>query len=618
MRCVRGRAPLLLAIAALCCGPGRAGSASPAPAIVPTVVATAPARECRRPEPAATVVDAPDRRSVNGVLKVELQIDDELEADGSVRYCYSLPDGSQSPTLRVNPGDELVLLLKNNLKELPDTKSADMSARGMAGHGMSGHDMAAMPMAAQSVDPCHSDVMSAVSANLHFHGFTVPAVCHQDDVLDTSVQPTDAPFEYRFKVPLGQPPGLYWYHPHIHGFTGPQVSGGASGALIVEGIERAVPELAGLPERVIVIRDQDLLHPHAAPSANDVAVQALLDRDGDALNTGTGGGRPAKDLSLNFVPVPFPDYPPAKLEMKPNEKQLWRVLNASSVTYLNLAVLYRRGPHYGPQWFGVVAIDGTPISQGGGSNHRTVEWRNSVVISPGSRVEFIMVGPPQGVPGLLVTKAVDTGSTGENDPNRVLASIEAREDAPAPAAVLPKVSTPLPAATLPWIGSVEPVRVRKLYFSEQPLDPANPAGDTDFFLTVDGQTPAKFDMRSRVPNIVAHQGDVEDWIIENRSPELHAFHIHQVHFQVLEWNGLQVNEPFLRDTINVPFQTPGMQGYPSVKIRVDFRDPNAVGLYVYHCHVLDHEDNGMMGLIQVLPAAQSAAADTRNPSVMTH
>ena len=101
--------------------------------------------------------------------------------------------------------------------------------------------------------------MTSISTNLHFHGLTVPPVCHQDDVLKTSIQPSDPPFEYRFRIPAGEAPGLYWYHPHIHGFSKAQVLGGLSGAMIVEGIERANSEVAGLPERVLIIRDQDLL-----------------------------------------------------------------------------------------------------------------------------------------------------------------------------------------------------------------------------------------------------------------------------------------------------------------------------------------------------------------------
>ena len=202
--------------------------------------------------------------------------------------------------------------------------------------------------------------MSPVSTNLHFHGLTIPPVCHQDDVMKTSVQPGDAPFEYRFRIPEDEPPGLYWYHPHIHGFSKEQLLGGASGALIVEGIERAKKAAAGLPERVFIIRDQDLINPNAPPAKSEPVVpKFLIDRDGDAANNGTGFGKPAKDLSINYVPVPYPDYPPATIEMKPGEKQLWRVLNASAITYLNLAVLFNRAP----QPLGLVAMDGVPMNQ---------------------------------------------------------------------------------------------------------------------------------------------------------------------------------------------------------------------------------------------------------------
>lgn len=73
-----------------------------------------------------------------------------------------------------------------------------------------------------------------ISTNLHFHGLTIPPICHQDDVLKTSLQPGDPSFEYRFRIPDDEPLGLYWYHPHIHGFSKQQGLGGASGALIVE------------------------------------------------------------------------------------------------------------------------------------------------------------------------------------------------------------------------------------------------------------------------------------------------------------------------------------------------------------------------------------------------
>ena len=538
---------------------------------------------CPRPLSNTVVPEPFDLRSQNGVLEADLTIHSDTEADGSTRYCYVDGDGHQSPTIRVNPGDLLILHLKNDLNK----NVLQWCMRGLNAH-----------IHAIKADPCTSGLMAPTSTNLHFHGLTVAPVCHQDDVLNTSISPSDPPFEYRFRIPANQPPGLYWYHPHIHGFTKEQVLGGASGAIIVEGLERANKAVAGLPERVLLIRDQNLVNPNAPPSKwEPVVPKMLIDRDGDAANNGTGYGKPAKDLSINFVPVPYPDYPPAVIKMKPEERQLWRVLNASAITYLNLEVLVNRRP----QPLGLVALDGVPLNQNGTLGD-FVDWQTHLGVPPGARVEFIVKGPPAGVPGLLVTRSVDTGSGGENDPNRAIATIAASKDAPEPPSTLAASPEPLPPLSLPWLGDVTPVRTRRLYFSEKLLEPNKPTSATEFYLTVDGQTPAPFDPQSTVPNIIAKQGTVEDWIIENRSNELHAFHIHQLHFLLLDYLGTPVNEPFLRDTVNVPYYNGRTLTYPSVRLRMDFRDPNTVGTFVYHCHLLEHEDGGMMGLIRVDPA----------------
>jgi FtsP/CotA-like multicopper oxidase with cupredoxin domain len=530
-----------------------------------------------------------DLRSKNGVLKVDLTIHDFTEPDGSTRYCYIDKHGDESPTLRANPGDLVIIRLKNDLTN---------PHPGMA---TPGH--APMQMGEKYGEkPCTpGTTMTATSTNLHFHGLTIPPTCHQDDVLTTSIQPSDRPFEYKFRIPENEPPGLYWYHPHIHGFSETEVLGGASGALIVQGIERADSALAGLPEQVLVIRDRDLLNPNAPPDKSEPVVPKMFfDRDGDAANTGTGFGQPAKDLSINFVPVPYPSYQPAIIQMKSGERQLWRVLNASAITYLNLEVLFRRVP----QPLGLVALDGVPLNLNEGPPD-FVDWQTHLGIPPGARVEFIVKGPPQGESGLLVTKTVDTGPGGENDPNRAIASIEASPTASEPRSILSTSPQPLPPPATPWLGSVKPVRTRMLYFSEKLSDPNNPASATEFYITVDGQTPKPFDPSSGIPNIIAKQGTVEDWIIENRSNELHAFHIHQLHFLLLDYMGRPVNEPFLRDTVNVPYYNGRSFEYPSVRLRMDFRDPNIVGTFVYHCHLLEHEDKGMMGTIRVEPAEPS-------------
>ena len=225
----------------------------------------------------------------------------------------------------------------------------------------------------------------------------------------------------------------------------------------MEGIERAKKATAGLPERVFVIRDQDLINPNAPPAKSEPVVpKFLIDRDGDAANNGTGFGKPAKDLSINYVPVPYPDYPPATIEMKPGEKQLWRVLNASAITYLNLSVLFNRVP----QSLGLVAMDGVPMNLNDPLKD-SVDPQNHIGLPPGARVEFIVTGPAEGVTGLLVTRTVDTGPGGENDPNRMLAKIVASPNAPEPRTKLESSPQPLAPPSEAWLGDVAPVLVRR-------------------------------------------------------------------------------------------------------------------------------------------------------------
>jgi len=579
-----------------------------APAATAAKTAAAPTKDtassdggCFRAAVGSEVPEPEGLRSVDGVLKVELAFRSFVDSKGEVRFCYVTPNGKQSPTLRVKPGDTVILNFKNEATAtLPQTRTAKAAQQVAAGAAppaagdVAAHSAMQMNSGNTPAAPCATAPMKATSTNLHFHGLTLPATCHQDDVMHTMIETGSAPYEYKFQIPADEPPGLYWYHPHIHGFTKAQVLGGASAALVVEGIERAIPTLAGLPERILIIRDQNLANPDAAPADDAKLPPVKLDADGDVMNTGTGTGKPAEDLTINYVPVPYPNYPPAKITMKPGERQLWRVLNASAITYLSLQLLYDGVA----QAVDVVALDGVPIHNKDLPQSHSIRL-NHLGVPPGGRIEFVIEGPAAGSKASLVTRAVNTGAMGENDPTRAIADIVAKADAREPQSSLVKNPTPLPEPSTTWLRDVKPVRVRKLFFSETPLDPKDPNSPTTFYLTVDGETPKAFDPSSGIPNIAAHQGDVEDWILENRSQELHAFHIHQVHFALMEFFGLPVNEPFLRDTVNVPYWDGKNPIYPRVRLRVDFRDPNAVGTYPYHCHLLEHEDSGMMGLIRV-------------------
>jgi FtsP/CotA-like multicopper oxidase with cupredoxin domain len=512
---------------------------------------------CPRFPPGSAITAPQELFSEGGVLQVNLAYQTMVDENGNTLFCFLTENGSQSPTLHVNPGDRLMITLKNNV---PASAASDA--------------MAAMPGMTVSGTPssnCGAMTMTASSVNIHYHGTNTPPACHQDEVIRTMVNSGET-FQYDVQFPRDEPPGLYWYHPHIHGISEAAVLGGASGALIVEGIQNVNTEVAGLPQQLLVIRD------NLVPG-----------------NPTAGGNVPSWDLSLNYIPVAYPTYQPAVIHVKPLEKQLWRVLNASADTILDLQLQYEGMP----QPLQVVALDGVPTgSQDGTSTGKSIT-QTDILLAPAARAEFIVTGPAAGDQNsLLMTLNVDTGPDGDNDPTRPIAAIETSENAPEPVLSVPQISGPPPVQRFAALDREKPVAKRKLYFSEVLSDPTDPTSPTNFFITVDGQTPTLFDPNNP-PSIVTTQGAVEDWIIENRALENHEFHIHQIHFLLLEQNGVPVTNGQYLDMIQVPYWS-GTGPYPSVKVRMDFRGP-LVGDFVYHCHILGHEDSGMMATIRVNP-----------------
>jgi FtsP/CotA-like multicopper oxidase with cupredoxin domain len=542
---------------------------------------------CTRAAEGSEVSEPIDLRGKNGVLKVSLIVRNSLDANGHMRYCYVDSHGNQAPTLRVQPGDTLVVALKNEIS-LPPATAAD----GSQTHDLMKH------AGSRKHDPCMGGDMNPAATNLHFHGLAFPPVCHQDDTLKTLIEPGDPAFEYRVHIPKNQTPGLFWYHPHVHGFTEDQMLGGASGAIIVEGMEHVVPRVSGLHERVLIVRDERM---------PDASAAERLDPK-----------RPTKQISINSILVPYPKYPPAVIKMKPLEHQFWRVLNASADTYLDLGIEYG-GKR---QSFGMVALDGVPLKYGEPGAAKYTPQQTHVFLPPASRAEFIVTGPPPGVSGHLVTNAVFRGAEDDDmpvttksaaqpalrvglddvDSARPLAMIVSSESDPAP---LLKMATAVPQPPLPPLSTVRPVRKRTLYFSEELVEPNNPNSATLFFITEEGHTPAVFDSHSNVPTITVRSGEVEDWTIENRSRESHVFHVHQLHFIVVGGRFTRWEEPTLRDTIDVPAWD-GLTKYPNLVLRMDFRDPKIVGTFPFHCHIMQHVDGGMMGTVRVEPPSTTA------------
>src|ERR1700678_1942860 len=150
---------------------------------------------CPRPTIGSMVPEPEDLRSRDGVLTVNLTVRNQKQKDGSTRYCYTYGNGIESPNLRLKPGDLLILKLKNDLIDLEQARPE------RAGPGPSAARHNGKNNTVSKSDPCSGGEMNATSANIHFHGLTIPSVCHQDEVLKTSVRPSDPPFVYRVRIP---------------------------------------------------------------------------------------------------------------------------------------------------------------------------------------------------------------------------------------------------------------------------------------------------------------------------------------------------------------------------------------------------------------------------------
>jgi FtsP/CotA-like multicopper oxidase with cupredoxin domain len=521
---------------------------------------------CPRPAAGSEVTRPPDLYSKNGVLDAALNYQTTVDDLGRTLFCFVTKGrGLESPTLHVNPGDTINIKLTNMVPAAPGAPAEIVSRAGKV---------------------CGNATMTITSVNIHFHGTNTAPRCHSDEVIRTLVNSGQS-FQYTLHIPKDEPPGLYWYHPHVHGISSKAVQGGASGAIEVEGIQNIQPAVAGLPERYIVLRDQQLVISRLSPTSANPP--------------------PNWDVSVNYVPVNWPRYVPAIIKMQTGSREFWRVVNASANTIMHLQVTYDGVA----QPLQIVALDGVPTGYKDGQHHGTIVTKNDILLSPASRVEFILAAPTsQSTYGVLKTLAIDGGPSGDNNPARSLANIVATA-APTHLASIPPATGYDHKMRFDDLANAPVTNKRKLYFSEIVQHRIGPKGvkppdglPTRFFITVVGQKETLFDPNNP-PAITTTQGAVEEWTIQNRADEVHEFHMHQIHFLVQEVNGVRIpkDQQQLYDTFEVPYYT-GVKPYPYIKVKMDFRGPT-VGDFVYHCHILDHEDGGMMAIIRVKKAKEA-------------
>lgn len=557
----RGKALMALALFALLpvCAVAQTTFTPPAVAPVPN--------PCPRFTAGSTVVNPVGLFSSHGILAVNFSYQSRTDDEGRTLYCFMTPSGLENPTLHVFPGDHLVITITNNTQA-----------------GMN-------PMVLNPPN-CGATTMDSSSVNIHYHGTNTSPTCGQDEVIKTVIN-TGQTFQYNVAFPSNEPPGLYWYHPHIHGIAEAAVLGGASGAIVVDGIQNVQPAVAGLPQQVLVIRDQPQLN-------------GLAEGPGGCVN-----GVPFQDITVNNVPINSnqanpPNGPvtftPAVLSVNPGQKQFWRVTNSSADTIMDLQVQYNGVA----QTLELVGIDGVPVNSQDGTTTPSLIPVTHFRLPPAARVEFIVTTPTAKVrTAQFVTTAITTGVNGDCDPSRPIFNIATTGNTPSNDSTADAVPSKVSAAAMQrfaGLAAAPIAQTRLLYFSEN-------SDQTEFYMTVFPQTPAVFNP-NMPPAITATQGTVEQWTVQNRALENHEFHLHQVHFLVQSQNNFAINgQPqspadtgqYL-DMIEVPaWDGNPAHPYPSVSLLVDFRGQD-IGSFVFHCHILGHEDLGMMNIIQVVPA----------------
>ncbi len=366
----------------------------------------------------------------------------------------------------------------------------------------------------------------AQPTNLHFHGIQTSPLGNSDNI-HISV-PANTDFTYEVRIPTTQPPGLYWYHSHIHIFSEAQVMGGLSGALVVE-----APAQPNAPaERLFVLKEMTF--------------------DDDT-------GNDEIDETLHGIVQSINGSLDSRQTMRPGETQLWRFTNQSADRAFHMALQGHR--------FRIVALDGEPtLSQ---------PMVDVLDIMPGARADVLVEAGEEGDFSLL-SKQVMTGVGDTRVPDRVLGHLSVA-GAPADAAAVP-MERILPAD----LRDVPITARRSVVFTE-----TNTLKVADQKFYINGLLFDAERVDFRIP-----LGSIEEWTVRNDSDDLHVFHIHQLGFQVMEINGQPMPFNGRVDTIQVPERG-------EVKLKMAFTDRVILGRFMFHCHVLKHEDRGMMGQVEV-------------------
>ena len=372
--------------------------------------------------------------------------------------------------------------------------------------------------------------------NIHYHGLHIPMTGNADNVF-LNISPGDR-LRYEFQIPENHNAGMFWYHPHLHGLVAEQLFGGLAGLFIVRGELDEIPEVKAASEQFLVLQD------------------FALDQKGNLL--------PYQELSImtgregNLITANGQSNP--KLVVPPQNLLRIRILNASSSRFYRLSL--EEHPFY------LIATDGGALAE-------PVEM-SELLLTPGERADVLVQGNRE--PGEyrllnLPYERVGIGMMGTNvseSQPQVLATVSYGKELTA---------VPLPKQLIPVPALPPPQKVRHFQMNHGMI----PGEGMAFLFNGQPYQPERIDTQVQL-------NTVEDWELINTGIMDHPFHVHSNAFQVLSRNGKPESYRAWKDVVLV------RQG-EKVLIRMPLQD--FVGKTVYHCHILDHEDLGMIGNLEI-------------------
>jgi FtsP/CotA-like multicopper oxidase with cupredoxin domain len=494
------------------------------------------------------------------------------------------------PTIETTPGSTLRVTIDNQLPPNPVVSVPAMRTRIPAPETMM-EAMRREPLATKLssvIDPMNNP-HDFNTTNLHVHGIqTIPHLFDPIGTANPSAMMLDITpgtnYTYVLPIPPDHPSGLHWYHPHHHGSTDVQVSGGMAGLIVVRGPIDQVPEIAAAREIFLVIQTLSVNKSKTDPTLYEyepVAYQTpanggynlgtdytMMTVNGHGVNwadyTGSGNGA--------YTPLSMPQF-----QLAPGEVVRLRILNGTNALFLPLVFPGLDVFQIGFDGVNFLAPAQTVFDYTGTLTPANMFSAHTRLTSPGNRIELLVRAPK--TPGVFTMSAAATNGVAFMPfPKFDLAQFVVGG---APVSMNIPAKLPTPTREYPIISDSEVVARRTITYSEGPDSTLL----TGFGFFIDGKLydHARIDEQVRL-------GTAEEWTIVNKTTESHPFHIHVNSFQLTAINGVKNDPPEVWDTFIVPPQIGGTPG--SITFRVRFLE--WAGKTVHHCHVLPHEDTGMM------------------------